>query len=123
MTATRSIGHIANRTLRQIIGPVLGASVVAYFAYHTVQGERGLGQLTRLQGEVAEAEAVLAQVRSEREGMELRAKLLRPDNLDLDMLEERARQLLNHAHPQDQVILLPGKPAPQVEGGTAPRAP
>ncbi|HYE00417.1 MAG TPA: septum formation initiator family protein [Alphaproteobacteria bacterium] len=110
-----------NRSLRQIVGPVVGASVVAYFAYHTVQGDRGLGQLTRLQSEVAEAEAVLAQVRGEREAMERRASLLRPDNLDPDMLEERARQLLNHAHPDDLVILLPGRPAP-LPGGDTPSA-
>jgi hypothetical protein len=32
-------------------------------------------------------------------------KGLRPDSLDLDILEERARILLNYAHPDDLVIL------------------
>ncbi|MFC7332049.1 FtsB family cell division protein [Rhodocista pekingensis] len=115
-----ALGSAFNRAFRQIIGPVLGASVVAYFAYHTVQGDRGLVALTHLQGEVEEASRVLADVRHEREQLEHRARLLRPDNLDPDMLEERARLLLNKTHPDDLVILLPGRPAPQSPQDTQP---
>lgn len=112
MIAVRSFSYAMNKVLRQVVGPLVGASIVAYFAYHTVQGDRGLVALNQLQVEVAKAEAVLAEVRTEREEMERRAHLLRPDNLDPDMLEERARILLNQTHPDDLVILLPGKPAP-----------
>lgn len=112
MIAARPFFNGINRLLRQIVGPVLGAFVVAYFAYHTVQGDRGLVALTHLQGEVEEAERVLEQVRSERIELERRTTLLRPDSLDPDMLEERARAQLNHTHPDDLVILLPGRPAP-----------
>ena len=112
MTATRTLFNGLNRLLRQIIGPVLGTAVVAYFAYYTVQGDRGLVALTHLQGEVTEAERVLVQLRTEREELERRTVLLRPDSLDPDMLEERARTQLNFAHPDDLVILLPGRPAP-----------
>jgi len=107
-----------NRLLRQIVGPAAGIFVVAYFAYHTVQGDRGFIALSHLQNEVAEAERVLEQIRAEREQMEHRAALLRPDNLDPDMLEERARALLNHTHPDDLVILLPGRAAPLPMQGT-----
>src|SRR4051812_30281781 len=90
--------------LRQIVGPLLGAVVVSYFAYYTVEGDRGLVRLGQLKKETAEADGTLSSLLAERETMERRARLLRPDNLDLDMLDERARQLLNEAHPDDLVI-------------------
>ena len=40
----------------------------------------------------------------EREKLEKRVDLLRPENLDLDMLEERARSVLGLAHPDELVI-------------------
>jgi len=122
MTVARTFASGINRLLRQTVGPVLGAAVVAYFAYHTVQGDRGLMALTHLQGEVAEAERVLAIVKAERMELEHRASLLRPDNLSLDMLDERSRVLLNRVHPDELVILLPGRPAPLPAQGAEPRA-
>lgn len=118
MIAVRTFRQSMSRLLRQVVGPVLGASVVAYFAYHTVQGDRGLVALNHLQGEVAKAEAVLAEVKAEREALQHRTELLRPDNLDPDLLEERARVLLNQTHPDDLVVLLPGRPAPLPPQGT-----
>lgn len=96
-----------NRRLRQVLWPVLGASVLGYFVYHAVQGDRGLLTLTRLQNEISDARLVLEDVRAERTVMERRSTLLRPDSLDPDMLEERARIVLNHTHPDDVVVLLP----------------
>lgn len=101
------------RAIRQIVGPVIGVSVVAYFAYHTVHGDRGLVALTHLQSEVARAQSTLDQVRAEREELERRTRLLRPDSLDPDLLDERARAVLNQSHPDDLIILLPRRAAPQ----------
>lgn len=117
MIVTRPFFNGINRLLGQIVGPALGALVVAYFAYHTVQGDRGLVALTHLQGEVEQAQRVLDHVRGERVELERRTMLLRPESLDLDMLEERARTQLNHSHPDDLVIILPGRPAPHPAQG------
>lgn len=95
------------RRSRQIVAPVLGACVIGYFAYHTVQGDRGLLAYMRLTGEVARAEATLAEVRAERETIEQRVRLLDPDSLDLDMLEERARKLLHRVRDDELVIFTP----------------
>ena len=105
---------------RQIVAPLIGAVVVSYFAYYTVEGDRGLVRLGNLQKEVAEADGALRDLLGERETLERRARLLRPDNLDPDMLDERARQLLNAAHPDDLVIFLPNKAA---EAPSLPAAP
>lgn len=100
-----------NRVARSLMGALAGAAVVGYFAYYAIQGDRGLIALKQLQGEIERAHQVLDQVRSERQYIEQRAQLLRPDHLDADMLDERARLILNLAHPDDLVILLPRRDA------------
>ena len=42
---------------RQIAGPVIGMTVVVYFAYHVVQGDRGLLALGTFRGEVETLQA------------------------------------------------------------------
>jgi cell division protein FtsB len=42
--------------------------------------------------------------------LERRASLLRPDHLDPDMLEERARTILNFARPDEIVVIAPRRP-------------
>ncbi len=45
--------------------------------------------------------------------MEQRVALLSNSSLDLDMLEERARVMLNFAHPDDRIIFLKNLPVSQ----------
>lgn len=90
---------------RQVLGPVLAITVIGYFLYHTVQGERGLVAYAGLSEEVRIGEARLAQLRAERQQLEHDVSLLRSDSLDLDMLEERARAVLNYVDDDD--ILVP----------------
>jgi cell division protein FtsB len=105
-----AIRQAIRRFLARILGPLLGCLAVAYFAYHLVNGERSLLAWRHMDGEIVEAEARLAQLRREREVLERRASLLRPDHLDPDMLEERARAVLNFAHPDEIVVIAPRKP-------------
>ncbi len=92
---------------RQIVVSLLAIGVVGYFAYHAVEGERGLRAYFAVKHETAAAQRELAALRAERKILERRVMLLRPDSLDLDMLEERARAVLNLGHPDELVILLP----------------
>ena len=82
MTAIDHVKDALGRALRQTIGPAIGAAIVGYFAYHAIQGDRGLIALSHLQNEIQQAEAVLAQVRGERTDLEQRASLLKRDHLD-----------------------------------------
>ncbi len=92
---------------RQVVPPVLAACLVAYFAYHAVQGDRGFKAWVLLKQELQRAEAAQARLKAERQRLEQRVGLLQPEHLDPDMLEERARLLLNYGHEDDYVILLP----------------
>lgn len=98
---------------RQVAPPVLGACLVAYFAYHAIQGERGFLAWLSLRQELAQARADAAQLAREHERLERRVELLRPDSLDLDLLDERAHELLGYGRPDELIILLPEDEARQ----------
>jgi len=106
-----ALGTRARRRITQILGPVFAAAVVAYFAYYTVEGERGLLALTRLQAQAGEAELAYQAVKAEREATEFKVTSLRPDSLDVDRLDERTRTLLNDSQHDELIILLPNSAA------------
>lgn len=90
--------------LNHILGPLIALLLMIYFGYHIVQGERGLFSWMRLRQKISESEQHLAQIQSEKETLERRVHLLRPDSVDQDMLEERARKVLNWGHSGEVVI-------------------
>lgn len=96
------------RRAKDVIGPVLGFCVVGYFAYHSVEGDRGLVAYLRLTEQIQLAKAQLQELNVERKALETRVGLLRPNQLDPDMLDERARLLLNLARPDE--IIIPDAP-------------
>jgi cell division protein FtsB len=61
--------------------------------------------LLQLRAKVEQAHTLHAGLQAERSQLDARVALLRPDNLDPDMLEERARVMLNFAHPNEIIIL------------------
>ncbi len=103
-----AVGNDIRARARQAVAPVLGTLVFLYFSYHMVQGDRGLIAYLQLSTQLAAAQAEHAEVRVERDRLAHRVALLRSDHLDPDMLEERARVMLNLVHPDEVVILRQG---------------
>ncbi|WP_374313085.1 septum formation initiator family protein [Dongia sp.] len=103
------IGREIRRRLRQVALPLLGACLSAYFVFHAIHGDRGILAWLRLNQELKAATAEAAQASDDRAAMERRVTLLSNTSLDLDMLEERARVMLNYAHPDDLIIFLKGQ--------------
>ncbi len=97
---------------RKILPTVLAASVVGYFGYHALHGERGFLAWRELKGDIAVAETVEAGLAEQRARLERRTALLRTDNLDPDLLDERARALLGYGDSGDLVVLR-SSPAPR----------
>ncbi|ALK09702.1 FtsB family cell division protein [Blastochloris viridis] len=95
--------------LRRILSILLLYSVtaagIAYFAFHGWNGDHGLQAKRGFEIEMARLHEELDAVRAERLAMEKKVALLRPQSLDPDMLDERARDLLNWAHPNDLVLV------------------
>ena len=94
------------KRLRQIAPTLIGACVFGYFAYHAVQGDRGIIAWLRIGNQLAESQATLAGLVAEREKIEHRVALLSPKSLDPDLLDERARNMLNVADPNDRLLIL-----------------
>lgn len=91
---------------RYIIGPVMGVFAVGYFAFHAFRGERGLFALRQLSHQVETAQMLNSKIKFQRKELEHRVSLLHPDNLDPDMLDERARIMLNYGL-QNDIIIIP----------------
>lgn len=91
----------------------IAACIMLYFGYHAVQGDRGLLAWARLTKELESAQATEARLGAERQHLESRVHLLQPSSLDPDLLEEQARLLLNYTGPNEVVIMLPHRDAPE----------
>lgn len=99
--------RVLRRRAQFIVGPVLGIALTGYFAYHLVEGDRGLNAWLRLNREIRTATANLDTVRAQRAALDLKVSELRPDHVDPDLLDERIRATLNLASPDDIVIIKP----------------
>jgi len=95
------------RRAHLIVGPVLGIALTGYFAYHLVEGDRGLISWLRLSQEIRAENAKLEAVRVQRQALDLKVSNLKPDHLDPDLLEERVRATLNVVAPGETVIMQP----------------
>jgi cell division protein FtsB len=92
--------------VRPLLLPLCCLFIMGYFAYHAVEGDYGLFALGKLKDRVASLDAELAKARVERQRMERQVALMRPESLDRDMIDERAREALNMANAKDIVIFL-----------------
>ncbi|MBP9752624.1 MAG: septum formation initiator family protein [Proteobacteria bacterium] len=99
----------SQKGLKRTLGPVLAFIITLYFAYHIFQGERGFISWIKLSKTVKQDELTLSDLNKQKEALERRVSLLKPESLDLDMLEELARKLLNYKKQDETVIYTPEK--------------
>ena len=97
------------KLLRAFSAPVACLCAIGYFAYHTLQGHRSLITYVHLENELALAELELAAAAQRRLRLERRVALLRPENIDRDILDEQARRVLGLGH-ADDVVIFHGQP-------------
>jgi cell division protein FtsB len=93
------------RRAGDVVAPVIGFCVVGYFAYHSIEGDRGLVAWLRLNEQIKTASQELDGLQAERRALERRVALLRPESLDRDLLDEQVRIVLNYARPDEAVVL------------------
>jgi cell division protein FtsB len=97
---------------KAFIFPLLALSAGGYFGYHLQNGDHGLKSRADLQRRVDVLEGELAGLTEVRERIERDVALLEPESLDPDMLDERARAILNLAHADDLVMMKRRAPDP-----------
>lgn len=94
--------------IRRLIIPALALSALAYFGFHALNGELGLVGRARIEHQIADLERQLEDLVAERRALVAKVSLLRPESLNPDMVDERARLNLNLVHANELVILRPG---------------
>ena len=77
---------------------------VAYFAYHALAGEQGLGQWTDMQAKLAQKKAELAALEVENAALQKDIARLTLGQEDPDLIEFLARRELGFVYP-DEVVL------------------
>ena len=82
------------------------ALLIGYFYVNAYSGKNGLRARADLDQQIAQLTGELASLKAERATWERRVTLLKSDSIDPDMLDERARALLDYVDPADLVLKL-----------------
>jgi len=103
MDIVRSI----KRGLLAAVWPVVLMGVTVYFGWYGLNGAHGQKALPLREAALAAAKADLAQAEADRDAWQQQVDALRSDHLDPDMLDERARTVLNMAKPDEIIVPYP----------------
>jgi len=103
----RMVSRTRVRSALSAIGLYIGAAlIIGYFWVNAHSGDHGLRAKRDLVEQAGDLTRELARLRNERAAWEHRVALLRPNAVDPDLLEERARAQLDYVHPRDLVLML-----------------
>ena len=85
---------------------VVAVLFIGYFGVNAYTGKNGINARQELEQQIADLASELARVKAEREWWQRRVALLKSDRIDPDMLDERARELLNYLDPHEVTIVV-----------------
>jgi len=97
------------RRARLIAGPVFGMALTGYFAYHLIEGDRGLLAWLQLTRQIHASDRQLAVLEKQHKALGRKVSELTPDHLDPDLLDQQVRSVLDFAAPNDVVIMRPSR--------------
>jgi cell division protein FtsB len=112
---------VTRKRLRSILTALglyaMAAFLIGYFGVNAFNGDHGLKAKQDIDRQTAELSTELDELKHDRSQWERRIALLKSDDIDPDMLDERARALLDYAGPNDAVMMLGGKPRTAAPAG------
>lgn len=80
-------------------------AVLGYFGWHGYYGPRSVEHNRFVQSELAKYQAELKQTEMQRDKLDAKVALLRPQSIDPDMLDEMARKTLQFSAEKDFIVL------------------
>ena len=83
--------------------------MIGYFWFHAYTGQRGLHAKHEIEQQMTELTAELDRLKLEHGQWERKVALLRSSSIDPDLLDERARSVLNLSHPNDLILMVKRK--------------
>jgi cell division protein FtsB len=121
---------VTRKRLRTILNAlalyVLAALLIGYFGVNAYSGNRGLKAKEDIDRQMASLNTDLTRLKLEHAQWARRVALLKSDAIDPDMLDERARSLLDYADPNDMTMMFQPVPSPasgQVSSQVSSQAP
>ncbi len=84
---------------------LIGLALCFYFSYHLLQGQRSVLRLASLENETITLSSLSDNLTSEMLSLERRVKMMRPESLNRDLLEEQARLVLGVKY-ADEIIVV-----------------
>jgi cell division protein FtsB len=121
---------VTRKRLRTILNAlalyVLAALLIGYFGVNAYSGNRGLKAKEDIDRQMASLNTDLTRLKLEHAQWARRVALLKSDAIDPDMLDERARSLLDYANPNDMTMMFQPVPSPasgQVSSQVSSQAP
>jgi cell division protein FtsB len=87
---------------------VMAALLIGYFGVNAFSGDHGLKAKVDIEQQIASLSSELTRLQVQRAHWERRIALLKSNRIDPDMLDERARALLDYTHPNDLTLMLTG---------------
>ena len=116
---------VTRKRLRSILTALglyaMAALLIGYFGVNAYSGNHGLKAQKDIDQQMATLSGELTRLQHEQAQWERRIALLRSGSIDADMLDERARALLDYVDPND-ITLMP-EPHPAVATAQPPAAP
>ena len=107
---------VTRKRLRSILTAlglyVMAALLIGYFGVNAYNGNRGLRAKQDIDQQIAALTAELNSLQLERDAWEQSIKLLKDPAIDRDMLDQRVRQLLDYAAPDDLILRINSSPTP-----------
>lgn len=91
-------------TKKQLLHGIL-TSILLYFIFHAIYGNRGILAYYSLSNQIEEAEKELDLVKAEKMEIEHKVNSMRSESLDPDMLDEEARKNLGVAGSREKAFL------------------
>ncbi len=75
-----------------------------YLGYHALSGKNGYNSYIVVKKELTERQEILNKIKTDFEDLKLKVDHLSSNSLDLDLLEERCRIVLNYGYPEETII-------------------
>ena len=105
---------VIRRKYRAVLIPLalycVSGATVAFFAWHAINGERGLKARAEYEHRIEALTAELEQTNREKADWQRRTALMRTEAVDRDLLDEEARNLLGRVNKRDLVIFMDTAP-------------
>ena len=91
--------------LHRNLAMVVGVCLCLYFSYHILAGHRSYSRLSHLSYVSQQKSSDLIALKKDRSMIEVKVRMMRPDSLSVDMVEEQARLVLGYKRQGELVVV------------------